>query len=344
MTTTTTGRRGLVAAVAVMLAVVAAVFVVAVRMGPSAAGISGAAVTNRKLGEVSTLLENKMAFKAMKMNTKYELKSEQKTILRGGTIQVRHDAAAAMKSNIYAGIKDMKRVVLAGLLDKRRRLSEAVEDVRRKLPSVRVVKGAYGVMKGQIKTSILLAKSSILDPKADFNARHAAIHDLKYQIKQAITSERGIVETDDDDDDTTPRKLIEEIAQKMDKKQATKRAEAGTKSVKTSSASSSSSSSKKAAKADAKELEEEVKGDKKEVKELKKEVKADKKAIKADEEAVEEADKEADVIDHPPMKGSKLGQVTDEAPVASTKTSSSSKTSSSKTSSSKVSKKASSKN
>jgi len=311
MMTATTGRRGLIAAVCVVLAVVAAVFMVSMRSTGTVPSVS------RKLVGPSSLLENKMAFKAMKMNTKYELKSEQKTILRGGSIQIRHDAAAAMKANIYSGIKDMKRVVLAGLDKGKRRLTEVADSVHRKLPSVHVIKGAYGAMKGQIKTTILLAKKPILDPTANFNTRHALIHEMKFDIKTSITNERNIIETDDDDDDTTPRKLVEEVAKKIEKKQATKRAEAEAKS-------------------DAKELKEEVKGDKKEVKQLKKEVKADKEAIKADKEVVEEAKEEV----HPPKKGSKLGQVQDETPAAaaaSTKSSSSSKASS------KASKKASSK-
>jgi len=316
--TATTGRRGLIAAVCVVLAVVAAVFMVSMR----STAVGTVPSVSRKLVGPSSVLENKMAFKAMKMNTKYELKSEQKTILRGGSIQIRHDAAAAMKANIYSGIKDMKRVVLAGLDKSRRRLTEVVDSVHRKLPSVHVIKGAYGAMKGQIKTTMLLAKKPILDPAADFNLRHALIHDMKFDIKKAITSERNIIETDDDDDDTTPRKLIEEVAKKIEKKQATKRAEAEAKS-------------------DAKELKEEVKGDKKEVKQLTKEVKADKEAIKADKEVVEDAKEEADVIAHPPKKGSKLGQVQDETPTA-TAAAASTKSSSSKASS-KASKKTSSK-
>jgi hypothetical protein len=316
--TATTGRRGLIAAVCVVLAVVAAVFMVSMR----STAVGTVPSVSRKLVGPSSVLENKMAFKAMKMNTKYELKSEQKTILRGGSIQVRHDAAAAMKANIYSGIKDMKRVVLAGLNKGQRRLTEVVDSVHRKLPSVHVIKGAYAAMKGQIKTTILLAKKPILEPAADFNQRHALIHDLKFDIKKAITNERNIIETDDDDDDTTPRKLIEEVAKKIEKKQATKRAEAEAKS-------------------DAKELKEEVKGDKKEVKQLKKEVKADKEAIKADKEVVEDAKEEADVIAHPPKKGSKLGQVQDETPAA-TAAAASTKSSSSKASS-KASKKTSSK-
>jgi hypothetical protein len=146
--TATTGRRGLIAAVCVVLAVVAAVFMVSMRS-------TGTVVpsVSRKLVGPSSLLENKMAFKAMKMNTKYELKSEQKTILRGGSIQIRHDAAAAMKANIYSGIKDMKRVVLAGLDKGKRRLTEVADSVHRKLPSVHVIKGAYAAMKGQILES-----------------------------------------------------------------------------------------------------------------------------------------------------------------------------------------------
>ena len=117
-----------------------------------------------------------MAFKAMKLNTKYELKSEQKSILRGGTLTERANAAKSMKSNIYAGIKDMKKVVLEGLPGKKEgvytpvvltKVETKAEDQRREMPAVTIVKGAYKAMKGQIKTSMRMMKGYIMKTSAD---------------------------------------------------------------------------------------------------------------------------------------------------------------------------------
>jgi len=73
----------------------------------------------------------------------------------------------------------------------------------RKLPSVVHVKGAYKLMKGQIKTTMLMSKPYILKSEANgatFPEKHDAIRSMKLQIKGAINGERAIVETDDDDD------------------------------------------------------------------------------------------------------------------------------------------------
>ena len=207
----------------------------------------------------------------MKLNTKYELASEQKTILRGGTIAERHTAAVNMKANIYLGIKDMKKVMLAGLTPKRykptmspvsassssssngekvdkkesdawidkwrqRRTAELAREhssprtvavatattddanfnddhalapayaaaIRRKLPGVHTIKGAYKVMKGQIKTSMLMVKQPLLltpENGGTFDEKHAAIHDLKQQVKGAILQENAITLSDDEFDD-----------------------------------------------------------------------------------------------------------------------------------------------
>jgi hypothetical protein len=254
----------------------------------------------RRLGEIASSAELKLAFKvnevvqgkinnykrvlntsaffshphqAMKLNTKYELASEQKTILRGGTIAERHTAAVNMKANIYLGIKDMKKVMLAGLTPKRykptmspvsassssssngekvdkkesdawidkwrqRRTAELAREhssprtvavatattddanfnddralapayaaaIRRKLPGVHTIKGAYKVMKGQIKTSMLMVKQPLLltpENGGTFDEKHATIHDLKQQVKGAILQENAITLSDDEFDDDT---------------------------------------------------------------------------------------------------------------------------------------------
>ena len=154
--------------VMVALAVLAVVCVVTLK----STGLSNDSMLfGRRLGEEATKAENKMAFKAMKLNTKYELKSEQKTILRGGSVTDLANAAKAMKSNIYAGIKDMKKVVLEGLPGRNRASTPVVEskveetkaeDQRREMPAVSVVKGAYKAMKGQIKTSMRTMKGLIM--------------------------------------------------------------------------------------------------------------------------------------------------------------------------------------
>ena len=161
-------KRGLFAMVMVALAVLAVVCVVTLK----STGLSNDSMLfGRRLGEEATKAENKMAFKAMKLNTKYELKSEQKTILRGGSVTDLANAAKAMKSNIYAGIKDMKKVVLEGLPGRNRASTPVVEskveetkaeDQRREMPAVSVVKGAYKAMKGQIKTSMRTMKGLIM--------------------------------------------------------------------------------------------------------------------------------------------------------------------------------------
>ena len=214
------GRRGLIAAVAVVLAVVAAVVVVSMRSTNDSSGVFP--TVSRKLVGHSTLLENKMAFKAMQMNTKYELKSAQKTILRGATGKIRHDAASAMMANIYAGIDDLK----AGLTKNRRRLAEAASApgpsiFHRKLPSVHVIKGAFEAMKGQIKTTLKVMKPLMFAVPASthtgdlndmFVTKHAAIKEMKHQIRGAIVIERNIVERDGDDNVTPAPKADAEIA------------------------------------------------------------------------------------------------------------------------------------
>ena len=159
-------KRGLMAMLLVTLAVIAVVCVMTFSSSNSPMHVG------RSLSEsAATPAENKMAFKAMKLNTKYELKSEQKTILRGGSVTDLANAAKAMKSNIYAGIKDMKKVVLEGLPGRNRASTPVVqskveetkaEDQRREMPAVSVVKGAYKAMKGQIKTSMRTMKGLIM--------------------------------------------------------------------------------------------------------------------------------------------------------------------------------------
>jgi hypothetical protein len=78
--------------------------------------------------------------------------------------------------------------------------------IRRKLPGVHTIKGAYKVMKGQIKTSMLMAKQPLLltpENGGTFDEKHATIHDLKQQVKGAILQENAITLSDDDDDDTS---------------------------------------------------------------------------------------------------------------------------------------------
>ena len=160
-------KRGLMAMLLVTLAVIAVVCVMTFSSSSNSSMHVG-----RSLSEsAATPAENKMAFKAMKLNTKYELKSEQKTILRGGSVTDLANAAKAMKSNIYAGIKDMKKVVLEGLPGRNRASTPVVEskveetkaeDQRREMPAVSVVKGAYKAMKGQIKTSMRTMKGLIM--------------------------------------------------------------------------------------------------------------------------------------------------------------------------------------
>ena len=169
-------KRGLFAMILVAMAVLAVVCVVTLK----STGVNDSFLFGRRL-EASleaTKAENKMAFKAMKLNTKYELKSEQKTILRGGSLTERADAAKAMKANIYAGIKDMKKVVLEGLPGRNKEVTPVVfqsskkteetkaEDQRREMPAVTVVKGAYKAMKGQIKTTMRTMKGYIMATSA----------------------------------------------------------------------------------------------------------------------------------------------------------------------------------
>ena len=168
-------KRGLFAMILVAMAVLAVVCVVTLK----STGVNDSLLFGRRLeGVEATKAENKMAFKAMKLNTKYELKSEQKTILRGGSLTERADAAKAMKANIYAGIKDMKKVVLEGLPGKKSASTPTVfqsskkteetkaEDQRREMPAVTVVKGAYKAMKGQIKTTMRTMKGYIMATSA----------------------------------------------------------------------------------------------------------------------------------------------------------------------------------
>lgn len=165
-------KRGLFAMIMVAMAVLAVVCVVTLK----STGMNDAVLFGRRLaGEEATKAENKMAFKAMKLNTKYELKSEQKTILRGGSLTERANAAKSMKTNIYAGIKDMKKVVLEGLPGKNKitytpvvsKVEETkAEDQRREMPSVGIVKGAYKAMKGQIKTTMRTMKGYIMATSA----------------------------------------------------------------------------------------------------------------------------------------------------------------------------------
>jgi len=172
-------KRGLFAMIMVAMAVLAVVCVVTLK----STGVNDSAILfGRRLeNEEATKAENKMAFKAMKLNTKYELKSEQKTILRGGSVTERENAAKSMKANIYAGIKDMKHVVLAGLPGKKlastpvvfesskkteETKSEKSEDQRRQMPAVATVKAAYKAMKGQIKTTMRTMKGYIMATSA----------------------------------------------------------------------------------------------------------------------------------------------------------------------------------
>ena len=220
-----TKRRGLVAILLVAVTVVMMVCYMAIE--PAVTPMNG-----RKLSEEATGKENKMAFKAMKINAKYEIKSAMVTTLRGGSLQERHDTFAALKSNIYAGIKDMKHVVLLGLKDaggKRRMESpedrpavssakahaqkfndepwswqSIVNEAGRKLPSVHIVKGAFKAMKGQMKSTFIAFKGPIKATSktgATFQAKHDAIKDLKHQLKGAILINRGITSNDDHDDD-----------------------------------------------------------------------------------------------------------------------------------------------
>lgn len=159
-------KRGVFAMVLVALAVLAVVCVVTLK----STSMNDSMLFGRRLSLEATAAENKMAFKAMKLNTKYELKSEQVTILRGGSITDLANAARAMKANIYAGIKDMKRVVLAGLNDNKsstnkpvvQKVVEKKTEEQRRLPSVSIVKGAYKAMKGQIKTTMRNMKTLIM--------------------------------------------------------------------------------------------------------------------------------------------------------------------------------------
>ena len=169
-------KRGLFAMIMVAMAVLAVVCVVTLK----STGVKESLFLRRLDGVEATKAENKMAFKAMKLNTKYELKSEQKTILRGGSITDRANAAKSMKANIYAGIKDMKKVVLAGLPDKNTISTPVVfessskkteetkaEDQRRSMPAVTLVKAAYKAMKGQIKTTMRTMKGYVMATSAN---------------------------------------------------------------------------------------------------------------------------------------------------------------------------------
>ena len=167
-------KRGLFAMILVAMAVLAVVCVVTLK----STGMNATTTPSfRRLGGIeATKAENKMAFKAMKLNTKYELKSEQKAILRGGSVTIRANAAKAMKANIYAGIKDMKKVVLEGLPGKKEAVTPVVsvskktetkdEDQRRQMPAVATVKAAYKAMKGQIKTTMRTMKGYVMATSA----------------------------------------------------------------------------------------------------------------------------------------------------------------------------------
>ena len=220
-------RRGLVAMLLVAVTVVMMVCYMAIE--PSTPTIS---THGRKLDMEATGKENKMAFKAMKINAKYEIKSAMVTTLRGGSVQERHDTFAALKANIYSGIKDMKHVVLMGLkTDGKRRQMESPEDrpavksakehaqqfndepwtwrsivgeAGRKLPSVHIVKGAFKAMKGQMKSTFIAFKNPIKATSnlgATFQAKHDSIKDMKHQLKGAILINRDIVANDDHNDD-----------------------------------------------------------------------------------------------------------------------------------------------
>ena len=111
--------------------------------------------------------------------------------------------------------------------------------------------GAYKIMKGQIKTTMLMSKPYILQSVANgatFPIKHDAIRSMKLQIKGnyrvnywqilralpnptnfihdddfififkgAINGERAIVETDDDDDYSI-RRLVDETKAKIARK------------------------------------------------------------------------------------------------------------------------------
>ena len=188
-------KRGIFAVLLVTLAVLA---VVCVMTFTSNAPMQ----TGRKLSEAATPQENKMAFKAMKLNTKYELKSEQKTILRGGTLQARHDAAASMKANIYAGIKDMKKVVLEGLpgaIHNHRRLSdEATEE--KSVPTEKIAAKAKEVG-GEAPTSKKEAKAEIKDLRSEIKTDKkmlpkADTKEEKTEIKSEIKDDKKSIKND----------------------------------------------------------------------------------------------------------------------------------------------------
>ena len=216
-------RRGLVAMLLVAVTVVMMVCYMAIEPTPMS-------TNGRKLeGVEATGVENKMAFKAMKINAKYEIKSAMMTTLRGGSVQERHDTFAALKANIYSGVKDMKHVVLVGLDKSKRRQMESPEDrpavsanknaqqlndepwtwrsivgeAGRKLPSVHLVKGAFKAMKGQMKSTFIAFKGPVKATSkygATYAAKHDSIRDMKQQLKGAILNTRDIVDTDDHDD------------------------------------------------------------------------------------------------------------------------------------------------
>ena len=194
-------KRGLLAILFVTLAVIAVVCVMTFSSSSNSSMHVG-----RSLSEsAATPAENKMAFKAMKLNTKYELKSEQKTILRGGTIQQRHDAAASMKANIYAGIKDMKKVVLEGLpgaVHNHRRLSneESTEVKSSSIPTKKIAAKASEVG-GEAPTSKKEAKADIKDLRSEIKTDKkmlpkADTKEEKEEIKTEIKDDKKTIEND----------------------------------------------------------------------------------------------------------------------------------------------------
>lgn len=192
-------RKGLVSMMIVTMAVIA---VVVCGVFFSTNSMSPMQVSRRLGGTEATPQENKMAFKAMKLNTKYELKTEQKTILRGGTILERHDAAASMKANIYAGIKDMKKVVLEGLpgaIHNHRRLSNE-ETEQTSIPTKKIAAKASEVG-GEAPSSKKEAKADIQDLRSEIKTDKKMLPKVdtkeeKKEIKTEIKDDKKAIEND----------------------------------------------------------------------------------------------------------------------------------------------------
>lgn len=337
--------RGLFTMLVVALSVIAVVFVVSMKNG----SMPSVPTLGRKLVQESTAYENKIAFKAMKLNAKYEMKSEQRTILRGGTVTERHASAAAMKANIYAGIKDMKKVVLAGLVLSRRRLTSTKEKAdpfanKQTLENAaeskkEATKGAVNV---EMKAKTLAKEAEAAEEVAEQEAKDAADAAAKQSIKDAsdAATKQATKDAIKDEEKAAKKAMEADSETKAVQKTATDKTEAAT---------TTTPATAKEAKAEIKELKAEIKTDKKALpeadtsavkKSIKKEIKTYKSEIETDNVIVLDAEmkksakgtstkasSEASTLPEgvtqpavgttllPPKKNSKLGQVEGEVVV-----------------------------